>query len=247
MVRSYLEAGLTPRAALQLAGNVLDDQARDDFATVVAAVHDSGAGTLSYSAAGHPPPIVVGPAAFKPLLVASSPPVGSGVTTGTRQTTIALPPGSTVCFYTDGLSEARAGHEQIGRDRLQFAVEYLAPDATADDLVDLVAHTSQDLRDDVAVCLIRTGPDAPAGTVRVEELEVTMSDLHSERLQRFFDACGVRPSDAAAARKAAGPHVAGYGSVLLRVRLAATRSGVDVVPVARATSGGTVIPVGSIR
>jgi hypothetical protein len=248
MVRSYLEAGLTPRAALQLAGNVLDEHnSGDDFATIVAAVHDPGAGTLSYATAGHPPPILTGPAAFEPLTVASSPPAGVGVTTGLRQTTVALPPGSTVCFFTDGLSEARVGHGIFGRERLEFAVEDLAPDATAEDLVALVAHATQRLRDDVAVCLIRTGDDAPAGTVRVEEIEVTMSDLRSRRLERFFECCEVRASDAAAARKAAAPHVAGYGSVLLRVRLAARRSGVDVVPVARASTGGVVIPVGSIR
>jgi serine phosphatase RsbU (regulator of sigma subunit) len=248
MVRSYLEAGLTPRASLQLAGNVLDEQNRDEFATIVAGVYDPSAGTLSYAAAGHPPPIVTGPAAFTPLRVASSPPAGTGETTGLRQTTVALPPGSTVCFFTDGLAEARVGKGVFGRERLQFAVEELAPDATADDLVDLIAHaTQQQLRDDVAVCLIRTVSGAPAGTVRVEELEVTMSDLQTERLKRFFDACGVRPGDVAAARLAAARQVGGFGSVLLRVRMAERRSGVDVVPVARATSGGTVIPVGSIR
>jgi hypothetical protein len=247
MVRSYLEAGLTPRASLQLAGNVLDDQNRDEFATIVAAVYDPSAGTLSYATAGHPPPIVTGPAAFTPLRVASSPPAGTGETTGLRQTTVALPPGSTVWFFTDGLTEARVGRGVFGRERLQFAIEELAPDATAGDLVDLVGRATQELRDDVAVCMIRTVSGAPAGTVRVEELEVTMSDLRSDRLKRFFDECGVRPGDVAAARLAAAQQVGGFGSVLLRVRMADRRSGVDVVPVARATSGGTVIPVGSIR
>jgi hypothetical protein len=90
--------------------------------------------------------------------------------------------------------------------------------------------------------------DGPAGgTVRVEEIEVTLSDLQTARLRRFFEACGVRASEAAAAIKAAGPHVAGLGSVLLRVRLAQERSGVDVVPVAVATEGADVVPLTRIR
>ena len=243
MVRSYLEAGLTPRAALQLAGNILDDQERDDFATIVVGLHDPAAGTLSYATAGHPPPIVTGPGSYEPLTVACSPPAGIGVTTGLRQTTVGLPPGSTVCFFTDGLVEARVGRGWFGRERLEFAVEDLPADATASDLIDRVAHATQRLRDDVAVCLIRIDEGGSAGTVRVEEIEVTLSDLHSAWLRRFFDACAVRPADAADAIRRAGPHVAGYGSVLLRVRLAEMRSGVDVVPVATATTGADVIHV----
>jgi Stage II sporulation protein E (SpoIIE) len=247
MVRSYLEAGMPPRAALQLAGNVLDDQSGDDFATIVAAVHDPAAGTLSYATAGHPPPIITGPAAFEPLTVACSPPAGCGYTTGLRQTTVALPPGSAVCFFTDGLIEARVGRRVFGRERLAFALDELPPDAKAADVVDLVGRATQRLRDDVAVCLIRTGPEATPGTVRVEELEVTWSDLHTERLRRFFEACDVRPVDAAAAIKAASPHLAGLQSVLMRVRLAHHRSGVDVVPVGSATTGAEVVPVNRTR
>jgi hypothetical protein len=247
MVRSYLEAGMPPRAALQLAGNVLDDQNGDEFATIVAAVHDPAAGTLSYAAAGHPAPVITGPAAFEPLTVACSPPAGCGYTTGLRQTTVALPPGSSVCFFTDGLVEARVGRGMFGRERLEFALDELPPDATAADVVDLVGRATQRLRDDVAVCLIRTGPDATLATVRVEELEITWSDLQTERLHRFFDACDVRPADAAAAIKAAAPHVAGLGSVLLRVRLASHRPGVDVVPVGSATTGADVVSVSRIR
>lgn len=248
MVRSYLEAGLPPRAALQLAGNILDDHNREEFATIVAAVHNPSAGTLSYATAGHPPPIVTGPSSFEPLRVASSPPAGVGATTGLRQTTIALAPGSTVYFFTDGLTEARAGAKHYGRARLEEAVAALGPDASAQDVIDEVARGTTRFADDVAVCTIRVDAGGPPGsTVRVEELEVTLSDLHTERVRRFFEACGVRPSDAAAAIKTAAPHVAGLGSVLLRVRLADHRSGVDVVPVAMATEGADVIPVSSIR
>jgi serine phosphatase RsbU (regulator of sigma subunit) len=243
MVRSYLEAGLAPRAAIQLAGNILDEQDRDEFATVVAAVHNPAAGTLSFATAGHPPPVVTGASSYEPLTVASSPPAGVGATTGLRQTTIALRPGSAVCFYTDGLTEARAARGHYGRTRLEQTVAELGAGAAAQDVIDEVARATTRVRDDVAVCVIRVDGGAAGGDVRVEEIEVTLSDLHTPRLQRFFDACGVRPDEAAAAIRTAAPHVAGLGSVLLRVRLAHQRSGVDVVPVAVSTRGAEVVPV----
>jgi serine phosphatase RsbU (regulator of sigma subunit) len=235
MVRSYMEAGMTPRAAIQLTGNVLDDQKRDDFATIVAALHDPAAGTLSYATAGHPPPIVSGPTWHEPLVVASSPPAGAGTTTGLRQTTVALPTGSAVWFFTDGLSEARTGAAVFGRDRLERAVHELGAEATAQDLVDRVERTTDRLADDVAVLLIRADEGGSAEWDRVEEIEVTLSDLHTPRLRSFLEACGVEPDQAEAAMTATAPFVSGYGSVLLRVRMADGCATVDVVPVETAT------------
>ena len=246
MIRSYLEAGMTARGALQLAGNVLDDQGRDDFATVVVGIHDPGAGTLSYATAGHPPPIVTGPVAHEPLHVAASPPAGAGATTGLRQTTVALPPGSTVCFFTDGLSEARVAGGPIGRGRLEEVVATLPEDATADDLVDAVEDQAEQVDDDIAVCIVRPIDGAAAGAIRIEEVEVTKSDLYTPRLRRFFDACGVEPAAAATALREAAPRLAGYGSVLLRVRLAGERSGVDVVPVDAEPAGASNAAVSRI-
>jgi len=53
-VRAHLEAGLSPREALSIAGGSLDGRLGDDFATVIAAIHDPAEGTLTYSSAGHP-------------------------------------------------------------------------------------------------------------------------------------------------------------------------------------------------
>jgi serine phosphatase RsbU (regulator of sigma subunit) len=229
MVRSYLEAGLAPRRALQLAGKVADQHDRDDFATVVAAVHDPSAGTLCFATAGHPPPIITGTGAHVPLIVASSPPLGAGSPTGLRQTTLPLAPGTTVCFFTDGLIDARRGSGIYGLPRLQRVVQELEPEESAQDLVDHVARDSDRLRDDIAVCLIRAEAGAAASTVRVEEIEVTSRELDGERPRRFLAACGIDERDADQAVRAAMAH-ARRGSVVLRVRLAAGRSGVDVVP-----------------
>lgn len=63
--------------------------------------------------------MVVGPSRFDPVLAVSSPPVGAGLETGRRQTTVPLEPGSVVCLHTDGLTEARTeGGGIIGRGRI---------------------------------------------------------------------------------------------------------------------------------
>jgi len=58
-LRAYVEAGMQPREALQMAGSVLAGKLEGDFITAMIAVHDAGSATLTYAAAGHPPPIVI--------------------------------------------------------------------------------------------------------------------------------------------------------------------------------------------
>jgi len=149
-LRAYLEAGLEPRAALRLAGQVIDDLG-GDFATVILAIHDPEHGSLTYSAAGHPPPVVVGPSRFDPVLAVSSPPVGVGLETGRRQTTVPLEPGSLVCLHTDGLTEARTEEGGLmGRGRICDLLDRLGRDATAPQLLDAVAGDAARTEDDMA-------------------------------------------------------------------------------------------------
>ena len=120
-LRAYLEAGLSPRTAIKTAGTVLERQLGGSFATVVAATYNPRERQLVYAGAGHPPPIVLGSGShsFSPITVSSSPPIGAGRRTGARQTVVSVPGRGTVCFYTDGVTEARVGADLFGPERLK--------------------------------------------------------------------------------------------------------------------------------
>lgn len=141
-LRAYLQAGLAPRAALALAGRVSADPAVEHFATVAVATYDTRAGILTYALAGHPPPILGGFHAPEHLLACSSPPLGWTVPTGRRQTVLSLPAGATVCFFSDGLIEARCGEDLLGTEQLTEILTALGPQPEAAELIARVSSTA---------------------------------------------------------------------------------------------------------
>jgi hypothetical protein len=226
-LRAYVAAGFEPRVALQVAGRALDGHPDGALTTVVLAVYDPDEGTLTYACAGHEPPIVLGPAAYEPVTVFSSPPLGGFMAAGQRQTTVSLPPGSSVCFFTDGLVEARLGDDMIGRQRLTELLGDLEPDFAASLLLERLAAAADRAPDDMAACLVRAASGAaPGDGTRVEELEVDSDDLTGERVGEFLAACGVQPEVAVDALRAARAKAAEFGGAVLRVR----RGKVDVSP-----------------
>jgi serine phosphatase RsbU (regulator of sigma subunit) len=190
-LRSHLEAGLSPRAALESAGRAAGIDPSGGFTTVVAAVHDPGSGTLTYAAAGHPPPVLVGPGAHDPLTVSSAPPIGVGLRTGLRQTTVPLPRGSAACFITDGILEARKGDDLLGREWVAEVLAGFGPLDSASALVDRVIEAADEAPDDLTACLVRavSGPDTVGP--RVEELRLEPDDVAAAAPERFLEACGV--------------------------------------------------------
>jgi serine phosphatase RsbU (regulator of sigma subunit) len=150
-LRAYLEAGLAPRSALELANEVRADGSEGEFATALIAIYDAAQATLSYACAGHPPPIVLGPVAHEPVTVCSSPPIGLEMPTALRQTTIAFPAGSTACLYTDGVAEARSGGSLLGRERLAKLVEECGSQATAAERRDIRSRSTDFIEERVPI------------------------------------------------------------------------------------------------
>jgi hypothetical protein len=228
-LRAYLEAGLEPRVALQVAGRVIDENLGGDFATVLLAVHDPETGSLTYATAGHPAPLVVGPQPHEPVTAASSPPIGVGVRTGLRQTTVPLVPGSVAAMFTDGLLEARTEGGLLGRDRLEELLVELGDDATARGLVESVNKVARVMSDDIAAVVIQPTNAATAGLFRTEQLELTARELEGEMAERFLEACGVSGKDVQAAIYDARMIADRFGGVILHV-VFGNRLRVEVLP-----------------
>lgn len=228
-LRAYLEAGLEPRVALQVAGRVIDENLGGDFATVLLAVHDPETGSLTYATAGHPAPLVVGPEPHEPVTAGSSPPIGVGVRTGLRQTTVPLVPGSVACLFTDGLLEARVEGGMLGRERLQELLDELGRDATAAGLIEKVRGDAPVLSDDIAAVVIRPTGEATAGLFRTEQLELTSKELEGPIAARFLESCGVAAVEVEAAMYDARRLAERFGGVILHV-VFGNRLRVEVLP-----------------
>jgi hypothetical protein len=228
-LRAYLEAGLEPRVALQVAGRVIDENLGGDFATVLLAVHDPETGSLTYATAGHPAPLVVGPQPHEPVTAGSSPPIGVGLRTGLRQTTVPLVSGSVAAMFTDGLLEARTEGGLLGRERLSELLEELGEDATARGLVQSVNRVSRVMSDDIAAVVIQPTNAATAGLFRTEQLELTSRELDGDIALRFLEACGVRPADVESALYDARMISDRFGGVILHV-VFGNRLRVEVLP-----------------
>src|SRR5215207_7620994 len=228
-LRAYLEAGLEPRVALQVAGRVIDENLGGDFATVLLAVHDPETGSLTYATAGHPAPLVVGPQPHDPVTAGSSPPIGVGVRTGLRQTTVPLVPGSVAAMFTDGLMEARVDGGILGRDRLTELLDELGPDASADSLIEAVNKVARVMSDDIAAVVVQPTNAATAGLFRTEQLELTARELETDIAARFLEACGVSPAEVESTLYDAHMISDRFGGVILHV-VFGNRLRVEVLP-----------------
>jgi hypothetical protein len=228
-LRAYLEAGLEPRAALQVAGRVIGDGLGGDFATVLLAVHDPRSGSLTFAGAGHPAPIVVGGRPFEPVVAGSSPPLGIGERTGLRQTTVPLMPRSVACLFTDGLTEARTADGLLGRERLERIVAELGDEASASDLLERVGAEAVLTPDDMAACLLAPRAGVTSGGFRSEQLELSADELDGPLLNRFLEECGVPETARREAIDRVHETAARFGGAVVNVAFGSRRR-VDVVP-----------------
>lgn len=228
-LRAYLEAGLEPRVALQVAGRVIGDSLGEDFATVLLAVHDPRDGSLTYASAGHPAPIVLGGHDFEPVIAGSSPPIGIGTPTGLRQTTVPLTAGSTTCLFTDGLVEARTEDGLLGRERLEGILAELGPQATASQLIERVAEEAEITPDDMAACVLSPTASVTSGGFRTEQLELSADEVDGPLVTRFLEECGVPRADAEDAACEVIDVGRRFGGVVVNVVFGSRRA-IEVLP-----------------
>ena len=170
------------------------------------AILDPAAGTVTYSCAGHPPPILVtAEGDYRLLDQARSLPLGMLPADWQRsQATAALPPGATLMLYTDGLVERRNQSLDKGIDAAAVTVAEHAqdhPDDVADHVMSVMTPAAG-YEDDVAVLIYRH-PPAPF-TVQVSADDPSCLALLRARLRLWLPAAGIGSREAADIMIAAG-------------------------------------------
>lgn len=227
-VRAYLEAGLDPRAALAMTGTVVEEREEPLFASVVVAVHDRRDGTVTFAAAGHEPPIIVTESgAALPPVAGWSPPLGTGLETGRRQTSMPLPEGAAVCLVTDGVTEARSAGERLGVSRVIRWLSALGPGAMSSELVTRLREEADAPDDDATICMLRALTPASSTAPRIEEAVVEGGD--ATYLVRFLRDCGLPVADAEEAGEALAAMPDGT-RIIASVEIRGGRAVVELAP-----------------
>ena len=127
----------------------------DALATVVYAVMEPGLHQMHVALAGHFPPVIARPG--QPAELADIRPgalIGAAPRTRRPVTTVAVPPGALLCFYTDGLVERPGEVIDEGLDRLCRAVTAQSPEAACATVMGALVG-SEPARDDIALLMIR--------------------------------------------------------------------------------------------
>ncbi|MFD5432960.1 PP2C family protein-serine/threonine phosphatase [Kitasatospora sp. NPDC127067] len=148
-----------PAQALEVLGLYARSVEGAESTTAATAFIDSGAHTITYSSAGHPPPALLhGDGTVEFLDRATDPPLGARPEHRTRPEAVTrFAEGDTLALYTDGLIERR--HEDIdtGLDRLAHVLtthRAADPDAIADTvLTEMIPPGGA--TDDTALVVIR--------------------------------------------------------------------------------------------
>ncbi|MFI6937871.1 SpoIIE family protein phosphatase [Streptomyces sp. NPDC050418] len=151
---------VTPAAVLQRLDDVADGLHAAPLATAIHATvrrTDDGAWQLTWSNAGHPPPLVIpahGEARF--LTAPADPPLCVLPSLQRTTHTHVLRPGDTLLLHTDGLIETPTTSLDFGQDQL-LARATLHRRETLPDLLCAI-ETMADRRDDVAMLALRIEP-----------------------------------------------------------------------------------------
>jgi len=154
-LRAYSLIEPSPAGVLDLVDLKVKHFEIDTIATVICAVLEPPYESMTVAMAGHPPPVIAAPG--EPAFLAEvevSPPIGTNAGSPRWSTTVALPPGAVVAFYTDGLIERRGEVIDVGLERLRQAVESGPADLVARDIM---RHQLRGFvpRDDIALVVMR--------------------------------------------------------------------------------------------
>jgi PAS domain S-box-containing protein len=156
-VRAYAFEGVAPGTVLSRVNRLVNSLERTGMVTAVYLIFDPETGDMTYSCAGHPPPLLRrAEGTVEYLNEGRSLPLGVLENSDYYEGHVALEPGDALMLYTDGLIEKHGEGIDEGMARLRSAVAD-APE----DLEELCEHVvlrifeGGEISDDVAFVLIR--------------------------------------------------------------------------------------------
>jgi anti-sigma regulatory factor (Ser/Thr protein kinase) len=196
-VRAYALEGLRPSLVLERMNGFVEELEKRCTATLLLAVVDPDAETVRLATAGHPPPMIV--SADGETTFAEGPPgnpLGATHFPSYEETVLAMPAGSALLLYTDGLVEGDGRSMDIGMERLSALGPDL-PDDPDEACRRVLDGTLEDghAHDDVALLIARL--DAPPVTLDLI-LRAEPGSLVAVRraLGRWLRAAGVGDAEA---------------------------------------------------
>jgi len=158
-VRVAAYQGLDPAAILAATDEALSNERPDRIATAFVGILDLASWTLAYASAGHPPALLRSAGGALVALASGGTPLGIGRAGYAVRTMTAIPPGSVLVLYTDGLTESTLdvieGERRLNGVLEDDAVVYSANPARF--IRDAVLR--ENARDDVAILVVGFGRD----------------------------------------------------------------------------------------
>jgi anti-sigma regulatory factor (Ser/Thr protein kinase) len=187
--RAYALDHASPAAIVERLSRHVDDER---MATTVCVAVDPFTRELTYSSAGHLPPLLVGAAGeTRRLDGTAGPPLGwssRGAQIDAHET---LAPGTLLALYTDGLVERRGHGLDEGIDGLAAELVGIvrgAPGRTAGDVVERLGRADAD--DDVALLLVGIGEVPAAIGLEIPAQPALLRELR-RRIDRWLTLRGV--------------------------------------------------------
>ncbi|HXD57735.1 MAG TPA: PP2C family protein-serine/threonine phosphatase [Thermoleophilaceae bacterium] len=156
-LRTLMGEGHSLGEVLARADRYLEAEMGANFATVIVATYDHAGCELRYAKAGHEPPLITG---LETAGEESATPLGLGLAQEWPEFSHQLMPDETVCFYTDGLKEARRDGEQLGREYIERLVR---SGLDAQQLIARVQADADTAGDDLAAVVLRMDESQPFG------------------------------------------------------------------------------------
>ncbi len=162
LIRAFSQKAESPARVLERVNRSLVVDSRDGlFVTAVFAILNTTNGQLTYANAGHNLPVLLSSSEKKATrLPKGGTALGISASSRLSDHQVAIQPGDTVAFYTDGVTESLSPDGELyGEERLLNALE-AAPAGNAAALIDYLRHQLNDFRhgappsDDMTIVLL---------------------------------------------------------------------------------------------